>query len=518
MPLDLIESEEEKNKNKPQAGKAAGGALIDSSKQAPAAGEAAYSGAEKGGASAPATPASQAQQTPAPIRGSGFTGVGRFLKANVGSGLGKQIAGRISQTGQQAGQKLQEASGQFTRELGAASSAYDEQKRAASEALQRISAGGPAPTQEDVSKYIAATSGQYKGPSGLQDIDAIRSQAELAQTLAGQTQSAKGRTALLQQLVGRGAQPYTKGQSALDALVLGQSGAALAQSRGAAAGLGRKVESGELLAKEQARQESESVLSKAKQLQQEKSGIEKKTISDVEAKQRAYETNLDALSNTIKEEIKSGEISKQTADILRQAGFDPTSRFYGLPLDQIATLISRKDPSSFETSATQEELQRLNALKQLSGQTSQFTPEQLQRAGTTIDPKTGLKVSDELSDVLSQQKSKYKSDVDLIRNLEAANFASDLGADPNDIRNLKINKGALDLARNKLYNEETGTLNVEAAKQLKDFFNWRRRRESTGFLGTGAGRYSRYEGDDARMAALQSLIDRAGSSFKIKPE
>lgn len=511
MPLDLIESEEEKNKNKPQAGKAAGGALIDSSKQAPAAGEAAYSGAEKGGASAPATPASQAQQTPAPIRGSGFTGVGRFLKANVGSGLGQQIAGRISQTGQQAGQRLKEATEQFRTGISRASSEYGTQESAARSALERIKAGGAAPTQEEVAQYMAASSGQYKGPSELQDMDAVRSQSQLAQTLAGQTQTAKGRTSLLQQLVGRGAQPYTKGQSALDALVLGQSGAALAQSRGAAAGLERKVESEENLAKEQARQKSQEILSKARELSQEKSGAEKATLSEIQAQQQAYETGLSYLSNKIKSDILGGSLSKETVDALKKVGLDPSSKFYGLPVDQIATLVARKeDPSTLASSAKLEQLQKMNALKQLSAQVPQFSAEELQKAGTTIDPVSGLKTTKNIPEFLAERKGAYKKRVEsLVPSAEAAAELAERTRTP--YRNSMIKIIDKDIQREltgsgSLFNEETGELNLPLAKKLEELLNARQNIQA------------RYEGDPERLKTIKELIAGASSPFKIESE
>ena len=70
-----------------------------------------------------------------------------------------------------------------------------------------------------------------------------------------------------------------------------------------------------------------------------------------------------------------------------------------------------------------------------------------------------------------------------------------------------------------LYDKETGKLNVDFAKKLKDFWGWRPEYQGKdGWF--GAGKYGRYAGDEARVAALQQLIDQygTGKTFKTKKE
>ena len=66
-------------------------------------------GAQRVGTSA----AARAQQTVGPAKGSGFTGVSRYMGANVGNRLGQTVTGRISGVGQQAQTQMGQAVGTF---------------------------------------------------------------------------------------------------------------------------------------------------------------------------------------------------------------------------------------------------------------------------------------------------------------------------------------------------------------------------------------------------------------------
>jgi len=336
-------------------------------------------------ASAPAAPVSATQQARAaqaagPTKGTGFTGVGRYLQANVGSRLGEQVAGRVAQTGQQAQTRLGQAVSQFGQQIGQQQQQLTQQQQLAQGALQRIAGIGgvpetkvgyspktfglplrdkfdkfnkdvlsyytlnpPAtpselespynplkskfgrspdeeakyqefyknqeqqflsslnpeelseyqkykdfqksisearlndifkpnekalydlstrsqkssdltPSQQEIAAYQAIAGGQIQAPTGLQDLADIQAQARVAQEFAKGTETQKGRMGLLQQTVGRGPQQYTKGKSALDALILGQAGGQLAAARRGTAGLERQITQQEKLAGEQARQ------------------------------------------------------------------------------------------------------------------------------------------------------------------------------------------------------------------------------------------------------------------------
>lgn len=534
--VQLIESEEDKKKKagQSQPGSAfAGGTTSPTGAKPSPTGPVAPSGTQQ----------ARAVQEAGPTRGTGFTGVGRYLQANVGSRLGEQVAGRVAQTGQQAQTRLGQAVGQFGQQIGQQRQQLTAQQRAAQSALQRI-AGTPveapaetaqavqlAPSQEEVAAYQAVAGGQFQAPSGLQDIGDIRSQAQLAGQLAAGTRDTAGRLGLLRQVVGRGPQQYTKGQSALDALILGQAGGQLAAARRASAGLERKVGTEEALAAERARQFGAEAQRAKAALTGEAAGIEKRTASDIGSQKEAYEKGLENLYNTLQTEISKGEVSKKSADLLKSLGLDvETVGTYGLDLNQLKNLLERKDAGEITTasSAKTEQLQRLNALRQIAGQAPVFSEEELKKAGTTSDPVTGLSYKKEGFETLqkAQQDAIQKAVREFTSTLPLPQMGENWYAESESAPSaFQYSPGRgqilsnVDLARrlNELYDPKTGQVNTELAKELINF--WSGRRQYLGKEGLfGAGRYGEFAGDAARIAALQNLIAETGKKIKIKEE
>lgn len=428
--VQLIESEEEKKK---KAGQSQPGSAFAGGTTSPTGTNVAPSGTQQ----------ARAAQAAGPTKGTGFTGVGRYLQANVGSRLGEQVAGRVAQTGQQAATRLGQAVGQFGQQLGSkdqGTGLYGQlttQQQAAQRALQRI-AGKPAetpttapegevppavdltPSQEEVAAYQAVAGGQFQAPTGLQDIGDIRSQAQLAGQLAAGTRDTAGRLGLLRQVVGRGPQQYTKGQSALDALILGQSGGQLAAARRASAGLERRVGTKETLAAERARQFGAETERAKEEITGEATGLEKKTTSDILARQADYNTKLQQLSDKIKEEIESGRLSPEVADALSQYGITPSTRIYDRDFKELATfLAATKAPAEELTATTKEEAARLQALKKLAGIGRDYSQEELEKIETTIDPATGLDISPEefYEKFVKAGEARVQSAQDLVKKL-----------------------------------------------------------------------------------------------------
>jgi hypothetical protein len=553
----------------------------------------------------------RAAQGAGPAKTSGFTGAGKILQANVGSRLGQQMAGRVAQAGQQAGQRLGQAVGQFQTGLGQAQTQAGQAYTAGQAALGQIIDGVPqqqvaatepapapvAPPMDASQAYQTAIKGEYTGPMGLEDVEGIQSEVAKAQTLAGATQTTQGRIAALQQMLGRGSRQYTTGQSALDALILGQSGKELQQARRGVAGLGKALGTQEQLAEEQAKQTGADIASKGKELSQAASAAEAKTSADISGQKQAYEKGLDKLYTTLTKEIEAGkkgeeiELSKESLAALKKLGFDESSLFYGLDPKQIANLITKKQPgeTSAATSASAEQLKKINALKKLAGGKEQFSEEDLRKAGTTVDPVTGLATTPESQDILSKQKESFEKQfgnvfsesemaeakasaaeqerVDRVnaerrarvedanrreqerkrKIQEAGAFASrklppemfqPIKPNPEDLKQEVNTRGGgiftyspgqgnraiqsellKQFASGGLYDKETGKLNVDFAKKLKDFWGWRPEYQGKdGWF--GAGKYGRYAGDEARVAALQQLIDQygTGKTFKTKKE
>lgn len=520
------------------------------------------------GPSAPSAKPSETQQARAtqaagPTRGTGFTGVGKFLQANVGSRLGQDVAGRVSRAGQEAASRLGQSVGQFQQQLGQQQSQLTQQQQAAKSALEKIASGeltNVSPEQK--AAYQSIASGAITAPGGLQDIGGARSQARLAEQMARGTQTAAGRAGLLQQVVGRGPRQYTSGQSDLDALILGQSGGRLAAARRSTAGLERQVGAQERLAEEQARQFGVESKKMGRELTGEASALEKATMSSISKRKEDYEKELGVLYDEIQSEIKLGALSKKNADLLKNLGLDPASQFYGLPLSEIANLISRVPGGdvSLASSATQQEAARLNALKQLANTMAGFSSEELKKVGTTLDPTTGLSVSGKIPEILKTQKEKYEKVLGgIVPGYSGSGFAWDhpilkdpsrapehlkgtqpVSFSPKEIDEMYPNMSEKEkqfyrlfmgsgsrgnynvnydlmrsLARGELYDPNSGALNVPLAQKLKDY--WSRRVEYKGKDGWfGAGIYGPFEGDAARVQALDSLIKNAQKTFQIK--
>jgi hypothetical protein len=478
------------------------------------------------------TQQARAAQEAGPSKGTGFTGVGRYLQANVGSRLGEKVAGRVAQTGQQAATRLGQSVQQFQQQLGTrptepgqqGTGLYGQlssQQQAAQDALRKISSGemvNVSPEQQ--AAYAAVAGGQFRAPTGLTDIGDIQSQAQLASKLAQGTQTATGRTGLLQQVVGRGPQQYTKGKSALDALILGQAGGELAGARRATAGLERQAMTQEQLAAEQARQFGAETAGAKAALTGEAGGIEKTTSGDISRQQTEYQDKLTELYGKLQQEVEAGEISQETAQMMSNLGVDPqTLPLYGVNLAELKNVFQRKSAGDITaaTSGTREQLQKINALRSLSGQTPLYSSEELEKAGTTIDPLTGLSLSEkDLETIREQQKEAVKRAVeDSKRKLDEVGLSS-YGLFARGIRGGTEGRGDLYEDYKNLYDPESGKVNEAAARNLMDFWKTRTGWRRTGFLGTGPGAYDPIAGDPERIAALQKLLSETSKTFKIK--
>lgn len=375
--VQLIESEEDKKKKTAQSqpGSAFGGAQTSPTGAKPSpTGPVAPSAAQQ----------TRAVQEAGPSKGTGFTGVGRYLQANVGSRLGEKVAGRVAQTGQQAATRLGQSVQQFGQQLGQQQQQLTSQQQAAQEALRKISSGeltNVSPEQQ--AAYAAVAGGQFRAPTGLTDIGDIQSQAQLAAKLARGTQTTAGRAGLLQQVVGRGPQQYTKGKSALDALILGQAGGELAAARRATAGLERQATTQEQLAAEKARQFGAETESAKTALGLERSGLISGLMSAGEAQRSAYEKEQKDFLDKAKAEIASGKISKEVAEKL----FGDSERIstMGFSPQEIANLLEQGEMASLGTSLNQQQAAQIEALKKIAGEAGFYkTPEELEKAGTTF--------------------------------------------------------------------------------------------------------------------------------------
>lgn len=186
-------------------------------------------------------------------RGTGFTNIQRILNANVGAG--QQMAGKISQGIQSAGQNVQQKAQKAQQQF---KSAFEQ---AVNPAMQNIAAGSelakrPDESQEDYAKRISeanknyleigknVSQAKYGGPMNIQGGKALVGEAQGVSTLGGLAGTGTGQQLLSKQYVAGRQGGYSKGQGALDQLLLGQSREAqksLQEARQDVSGIGKEV-------------------------------------------------------------------------------------------------------------------------------------------------------------------------------------------------------------------------------------------------------------------------------------
>lgn len=186
-------------------------------------------------------------------RGTGFTNIQRILNANVGAG--QQMAGKISQGIQSAGQNVQQKAQKAQQQF---KSAFEQ---AVNPAMQNIAAGSELAkrsdeSQEDYAKRISeanknyleigknVSQARYGGPMNIQGGKALVGEAQGVSTLGGLAGTGTGQQLLSKQYVAGRQGGYSKGQGALDQLLLGQSREAqksLQEARQDVSGIGKEV-------------------------------------------------------------------------------------------------------------------------------------------------------------------------------------------------------------------------------------------------------------------------------------
>lgn len=214
--------------------------------------------------------------------GSGFVNIQNVLNANKQGGqqLGNTVGSGIQQASSDVGQQLGNTQNTFGAAATAGTLGSDADKASVQSTLDKVnsysgdntasvnttgagpnaSSTAPTPTyaglsQSDLDNFKKYIGGQYTGPQGT-DItgmfDPIQQQAQQAQTLGNNVNTAGGQQQLLQQFVGQGQKQYGQGAQSLDQLLLGQNAAPLQQARQSTVGLAGNVQNAETAAQQQA--------------------------------------------------------------------------------------------------------------------------------------------------------------------------------------------------------------------------------------------------------------------------
>lgn len=194
-------------------------------------------------------------------KGTGFTNINRVLGANTGAGerIGSTIGNKLSDQASSVRQGIQAGQNQFQQQ----------KTQAGNNASSNISAGQNLTKQAgETDDAYAARVGQggqdyskigenlrntqYGGPMGIDNADQIRARSATVGALGQLAGSAPGQTQLLQNMVAKRGN-YTQGQSALDQLLLGQTGqSAIQQGRRSTVGLQQNAQNATDIAANQA--------------------------------------------------------------------------------------------------------------------------------------------------------------------------------------------------------------------------------------------------------------------------
>lgn len=304
--------------------------------------------------------------------GSGFVNIQNVLNANKQGGqqLGQTIGSGIQQTASDVGQGLGTAQQQFGAQSAAGTLGSDTDKsnvqnvlgslnnyQGANTASVNTTGQGPNAsstptyaglTQQNIDDFAKYRAGAYTGPQQLGGVDLLSQQAQQAEQLGRNINTAGGQQQLLQQFVGQGQNQYGQGAQSLDQLLLGASGAQpLQQARQATVGLAGQVQGANQAAEEQAK----AATSQSQQFgtdvsQQLQNLIQAQQTAGTSARDAANksDTQTQANYNNIIAGLQSGAQKGQIAD--------PASILTALQPMQQQGLITADQAKNLQTIAT----------------------------------------------------------------------------------------------------------------------------------------------------------------------
>jgi hypothetical protein len=289
------------------------------------------------------------QTTPAPSqgrkkKGSGlFTDLRKYVQANqpAAQRLGQAVQQGVSQKAKGIQQQIQNQQKQFQQRLDQNQANLQQSKQFAQQAVQ--SAGtGQAPTPEDVQRFRSLSTGQQRfdkaGPLNLSQ-PSVRSQA--LQRLAGEAGRATGRDRLLRETFGD--RQYTRGQQALDALVLGRSPAQqqLTQSvQEQAKSTQGQLRDARAKALAQRKNISQTGNQFREQLQSQLGGAREQVQGDIQSEVARRRQELQSQQQAFQDALSSGTLTREQAlPFINQAELDKASKAFQDRKQQLNVLL-----------------------------------------------------------------------------------------------------------------------------------------------------------------------------------
>lgn len=334
-------------------------------------------------------PNEQTGQTPQSNRqlGTGFTNLQNIMQANTGNKLGQAVGGGIQQAGQQATNSLQSGVQDFNNQSQSNALGTQAQKEDVQNTLNN--AGNV--TDQNVTDFAKYRSGQYTGPTNINNISAIQNQASNAQQQGQAVGTAGGRQALLQQYAANPGSSYNSGQQNLDSLLLGATGGKqLQQARQSVSGLNNEVNAAQNTAQSKAQQLTNQAQGFGQQVTQQVGGAQANIYNP--AQQQAQQANIGEQQAQTAEQAaamaaQGGQLS---ADAIQQLGLSNGARTYGVNVGQFLGYNPANEQATAFNVMGQPQFQQYTGLQKLMGQTPQQAPQEAFKAGGTTYNQSGL--------------------------------------------------------------------------------------------------------------------------------
>lgn len=301
------------------------------------------------------------------LGGTGFTNLQKYLQSNTGNQLGQAVSSGVQNVAGGVSSGVQQAKTQFNTQSQEAFQPF----QGASDFTQQTIKNAAQSVQDpsNIKRFQTITSGQYSGPTGLNNLSGLQAGAQTVNDLANLARSSGGQSTLLGTFLG--SPTYSTGQRGLDTLLLGQGDLSslrqmagqtnrqLANASGYASTVGQTMQQ----QANQLGQEARSSLSTEKD-------VENKTLQDALVSAQKQEADNQALFQQAQNALQQGMISKKDAERLGLGSIAQSTPIYNLDLSKYINTNISQMPTTVSDIASQSQAAQLNALGLLGGQTT----------------------------------------------------------------------------------------------------------------------------------------------------
>ena len=317
------------------------------------------SGSQGSGTSATANPNQQ--------KGSGYTNIQKIISANQGNQLGSTVAGGIQNQGQQLQSNLSNAQNQFNQGVQQNQANTSANQQLVQNVLGNASAYAPGgQNSNQASQFQNLISGQYQGPTQLQNAQQLQNQAQNVSQLNQALNTSGGRAGLLQQFVGN--PQYTQGQQSLDALLLGQqnNNPQLAAARQSTAQLGGQVNNAVNAAQAQGQQQAQQAQMFGQNVQNQLGQTVAGLNTNLQQQAQTAQNQRNSQYQKALTDLQSGNVTQDEANLL---GLSQGQQVTQNALQNVGQYLQENPvQASAQNVATGQNYATIDALRQLAGQ------------------------------------------------------------------------------------------------------------------------------------------------------